>query len=378
MKFQNWLPFALFSVVAGLLSAALVIALMPDRPGSHLTTGFGLLGDSGPVSYASAVEQAIPSVVNIYTAKVTVERSSPLVEDPLFQFLFGDRLAPRQRKRLETSLGSGVVVDGRGLILTNHHVIAGADEIQAVLSDGRTLKAEVLGSDVESDVALLRTSEGNLPTMTLGDSDTLRVGDVVLAIGNPFGVGQTVTMGIVSATGRSRLGINAYENFIQTDAAINPGNSGGALIDARGQLVGVNTAIYSKNGGSMGIGFAIPVSLARGVMAQLLTNGRVIRGWLGIAGQEITPELARTFKLGEVRGILISGVLDKGPADLVGVQPGDVLLRIGGQDLHSVAEAMSLIAQLKPGEKVELAGLRDGNPFTVEATASERPRRKEE
>jgi len=362
MRFQNPFVFLLASVMAGLLAALLVLALHPAS-----FWGLGPRGSQevGPVSYAAAVERATPAVVNIYTTKVTIERRSSLLDDPLFQFLFGDRLAPRQHKRLETSLGSGVIVDGRGLILTNHHVISGADEIQAVLNDGRSLKAEIIGSDPDSDLALLRTAEGGLPAIALGDSDRLRVGDVVLAIGNPFGVGQTVTIGIVSATGRNRLGINAYENFIQTDAAINPGNSGGALINARGELVGINTAIFSKSGGSMGIGFAIPISLARGVMAQLQKQGRVIRGWLGISGQDITPELARSFNLQETRGVLITGVLEDGPADRAGIQPGDVITRIGDQEPHNVQEVLAIISQLPPGASVEVQGWRGSKPFKV-------------
>jgi serine protease DegS len=375
MKFQSPLSFLLVSLLAGLCAALLVLKLQPDpggAPAHFLGPG------AGPASYAAAVERAAPAVVNIYTTKVAVEHRASLLEDPLFQFLFGDRLAPRQRKRLETSLGSGVVVDGRGLILTNHHVIAGADEIQAVLSDGRSLQAEILGSDPESDLALLRTAEDDLPAIGIGDSEALRVGDVVLAIGNPFGVGQTVTMGIVSATGRSRLGINAYENFIQTDAAINPGNSGGALINARGELVGINTAIFSKSGGSMGIGFAIPVSLAHGVMEQLLDQGRVIRGWLGIAGQDITPALARSFELQETHGVLISAVLEDGPADRAGIQPGDVITRIGEQEPRNVQEVLAIISRLIPGSTVEIQGWRGSKPFTTEAAIIERPRPKGE
>jgi serine protease DegS len=251
---------------------------------------------TSPVSYATAVEAAAPAVVNIFTTKVVTQRVQPLFDDPLLQHFFGDRLAV-PRKRLETSLGSGVVVSPQGYILTNHHVIVDADEILLAFPDGRTATATLVGSDPDTDLAILKVSLSGLPAITLGRSADLRVGDVVLAIGNPYGVGQTVTQGIVSAVGRTQLGINSIEDFIQTDAAINPGNSGGALVDAYGRLVGINTAIFSRSGGSQGIGFAIPVDLAKGVMRQIIETGHVTRRWLGIELQDMTPTLAESFGL---------------------------------------------------------------------------------
>jgi serine protease DegS len=266
-----------------------------------------------------------------------------------------------------------VVISRDGYIITNHHVVDGADEIKVVLANGRTLHAEVAGSDPDTDVALLRTEEKDLPAITLGVAENIKVGDVVLAIGNPFGVGQTVTMGIVSATGRSQLGINTFENFIQTDAAINPGNSGGALVNAAGELVGINTAIFSRSGGSHGIGFAIPVDLVEGVMAQIITNGRVVRGWFGIAGQDMTPELARAFGLKDVQGVLVSGVLENGPADQAGIKPGDIITQIGDQTPENSQDVLNIIATMTPNTQVKVAGWRGEKRFQVEVTVSERP-----
>ncbi len=243
-------------------------------------------------SYSDAVRKAVPAVVNIFTSKEIKTPRHPLLDDPLFRHFFGDRLEDEPQRA--ASLGSGVIVSSKGYVLTNHHVVEAADEIEVALADGKKLKAKAVGSDPETDIAVLRVEGGPLPAITFGDADSLRVGDVVLAIGNPFGVGQTVTMGIVSALGRSQLGINTFENFIQTDAAINPGNSGGALIDTAGNLVGINTAIYSRSGGSLGIGFAIPASSAKQVMEQIIQTGTVIRGWIGVEAQEITPEIARS------------------------------------------------------------------------------------
>ncbi len=385
MKFQRILPFALISIGAGLLAALLALNLIqsdepeatpaPQQP-AVVYRGEPVKTVPGPASYADAVAHAAPAVVNIYTAKVLVERSNPLFNDPVFQHFFGNRLG-EPRKRLQTSLGSGVIISSDGLILTNHHVIADADEIQVVLSDGRTVHAQVIGSDPDTDIALLRTKEKGLPAVTLGNSAPLRVGDVVLAIGNPFGVGQTVTMGIVSATGRNQLGINTFENFIQTDAAINPGNSGGALVNAEGELIGINTAIFSKSGGSQGIGFAIPIDLAGEVMNQLLANGRVVRGWFGIAGQDITPELARSFGLKETKGVLVSAVQEQGPADKAGIHPGDVITTIGEQHPQDSHEILNLIAHLQPGVTVKVEGWRGQAPFQTAVVVSERPQQTE-
>ncbi|GAB6043785.1 Do family serine endopeptidase [Endothiovibrio diazotrophicus] len=326
---------------------------------------------SGPVSYAPAVEKASPAVVNVYTSKTITRRSHPLLDDPLFRELFGNLAGPRQQT--QTSLGSGVIVSPEGYVLTNHHVVEGADQIELLLADGRAREARVIGSDPDTDLAVLQVDIDQPPSIVLGDSSKLRVGDVVLAIGNPFGVGQTVTQGIVSATGRSRLGLSTYENFIQTDAAINPGNSGGALINAFGELVGINTAIFSKSGGSQGIGFAIPVQLARQVLEQIIEHGHALRGWLGVEIQDITPELAESFRLPESRGALIAGVLRQGPAHRAGMQPGDVVTEAGEQAIHDATDLLNHVAQQPPGTHLKLTGIRNGRPFAIDATVGERP-----
>jgi len=378
MKSSKPLIFILVSVAAGLSTALLVLNFVsnPDpRPHPNIARNTAAPTiQSGPVSYASAVQAATPSVVNIYTTKVTVERRSTLFDDPIFKRFFGDRFASQPREQRQTSLGSGVIISDSGFILTNHHVIKGADEIRVVLSNGETYAAETAGTDPDTDLAVIKTKQTNLPAITVGDSRHLRVGDVVLAIGNPFGVGQTVTMGIVSATGRNQLGINTFENFIQTDAAINPGNSGGALINAYGELVGINSAIFSKTGGSDGIGFAIPIALAKGVMDQILKQGRVVRGWLGIAGQDITPELAKAFDLQEMRGVLVSAVLEGGPADKAGIAPGDIITRIDNRVPGSTFDILSIISALPPGTKIEVRGLRGDKALKLEAVVSERPK----
>jgi serine protease DegS len=328
---------------------------------------------SGPVSYAAAVEKAAPAVVNINTAKVVTVRPNPLLNDPIFQQFFG-RGQDSPRKRVERSLGSGVIFSDQGHILTNHHVISGADAIQVFLRDGRSATAKVIGSDPETDLAVLKIDLKNLPAITLGKSERVRVGDVTLAIGNPFGVGQTVTMGIVSATGRSALGINTFENFIQTDAAINPGNSGGALVDARGNLIGINTAIFSQTGSSVGIGFAIPTGLAKDVMEQIIEHGRPLRGWLGIEAQTLTPELLDAFGLKKgTEGMVITALYRNGPAHKAGVEPGDVLVAIDGKKLGDARETLLVISNHKPGERIRLDLVRDGKPLAIEATAAERP-----
>ncbi|MDT8403510.1 Do family serine endopeptidase [Sulfuriflexus sp.] len=326
----------------------------------------------GPVSYADAVERSAAAVVNIYTAKLVTEQRSPLLDDPFFRRFFGDQL-PAPRQRLETSLGSGVIMSPNGYILTNNHVIQGADEVRVALANGNTPLATVIGTDPETDLAVLKINYIRLPAITLGKSDALRVGDVVLAIGNPFGVGQTVTLGIVSATGRSQLGINTFENFIQTDAAINPGNSGGALINAHGQLVGINTAIFSKTGGSQGIGFAIPAALARDVMEQIIENGHVVRGWLGVEAQNLGPELAESFNLEAGAGVVIAGVLRRGPAEEAGLRPGDILTHINDAHIDSSFTLLNTIAAHKPGETLVLRILRDGKELELSAKVAERP-----
>ena len=331
---------------------------------------------NGPSSYAAAVDKASSAVVNINTAKLVTVRPHPFFDDPVFRQFFGgadDLITPR--KRVETSLGSGVIMSEQGFILTNHHVIQGADAIQVSLQDGRMAQAKLVGSDPDTDVAVLKIDLKKLPVITLGHSDNLRVGDVVLAIGNPFGVGQTVTMGIVSATGRNKLGINTFENFIQTDAAINPGNSGGALVDAEGNLVGINTAMFSRSGGYQGIGFAIPTSLADDVMKEILQHGRPVRGWLGVEAQAITPQIARALELDDTHGVVVVGVVRDGPAHRAGLQPGDVIVAIDGKKIAEAREALIAISNRKPGDRVKLEVLRDGKSLTLEATAIERPAR---
>ena len=324
------------------------------------------------MSYADAVGRAMPAVVNVQTAKVITRRVHPFMDDPLLQHFFGDRISSTS-KEIQTSLGSGVIISTQGYILTNNHVISGADDIQVLLADGRNVRASIVGVDADTDLAILRISLDQLPTIVIGDSNSLRVGDIALAIGNPFGVGQTVTMGIVSATGRDHLGINTYEDFIQTDAAINPGNSGGALINARGELIGINSAIYSRSGGSQGIGFAIPVSMAKGVMKQIIEHGHVVRGWLSIEAQDLTADLAQSLNLDSTNGVLISGVLRGGPADEAGILPGDVVLAINKQAVDDARQAMKIISDQHPDDMIRLDGSRQGKGFTAQAKVSQRP-----
>ena len=316
--------------------------------------------------------------MHIYTTQEIKAQNHPLFEDPIFRHFFGER--PEGKTQRNSGLGSGVIVSSNGYILTNYHVIEAADDIQVSLNDGKTHKAKVIGSDPETDLAILQIKADKLPSITFGQVETLRVGDVVLAIGNPFGVGQTVTMGIVSALGRSHLGINTFENFIQTDAAINPGNSGGALVDAAGHLVGINTAIYSRSGGSNGIGFAIPVSSARSIMEQIIQNGAVVRGWIGVEAQEITPELAESFGLPDNDGALIAGVMRHSPADGAGVRPGDVLLSVNGKAVKDPQVMLDLIAALKPEERAAFRLRRDKTIVEVQVKIGKRPamRREEE
>ncbi|HEY3433179.1 MAG TPA: Do family serine endopeptidase [Rhodocyclaceae bacterium] len=323
-------------------------------------------------SYSDAARKALPAVVHIYTSQEIRAPRNPLFNDPLFRHFFGDRNEETQRR---AGLGSGVIVNAEGYILTNNHVVEGADDIEVALNDGRKLKAKVVGSDPESDLAVVRISAPEkLPVITFANSDVVRVGDVVLAIGNPFGVGQTVTSGIVSALGRSHLGINTFENFIQTDAAINPGNSGGALVDSNGNLVGINTAIYSQSGGSMGIGFAIPVSLAHSVLDQIIKNGAVTRGWVGVEIQEITPELAESFRLPNTNGALIAGIMRGSPADKAGIKPGDVLLAINKKPVKDAQSLLELIASLEPGQSGGFHLRRENKEMDVTVAVGKRPK----
>ena len=333
-----------------------------------------------PGSYHDAVKKSMPAVVNIFTSKIstkpkTRKGSKQNPTDPLFKFFFGDQ--PPDEEPI-SSLGSGVLVSPEGIILTNHHVISDADEIDVALSDGRKVKAKIIGSDPETDIAVLKIEPKQLPTpITLGKIESVHVGDVVLAIGNPFGVGQTVTSGIVSAMGRDHVGINTFENFIQTDAAINPGNSGGALVDTRGNLIGINTAIYSNNGGSMGIGFAIPVNLAKQVMESILKNGAVTRGWIGVEPQNLSKELSESLGLPSTTvGVLISGVLEGGPAARGGVKPGDVLVSVDGNSTRDVRQLLNQIAQIGPGNEATLKVLRKDKALELKVQAGKRPKPK--
>ena len=325
----------------------------------------------GPVSYADAVDLAAPAVANLYTTKMVNKNSHPLFEDPQFRRFFGDNL-PKQ-KRMESSLGSAVIMSSTGYLLTNNHVTAGADQIVVALKDGRETLARVIGSDPETDLAVLKIDLPNLPSITIGRSDKIRIGDIALAIGNPFGVGQTTTMGIISATGRNQLGLNTYEDFIQTDAAINPGNSGGALVDANGNLTGINTAIFSKSGGSQGIGFAIPTKLALDVMKSIIEHGQVIRGWLGIEVQPLTQELAESFGLKDRPGIVVAGIFRDGPAQKAGLQLGDVILNINGELAGDGRRSMNQVARAKPGEKIAIGVMRNGKELKLTAEVGLRP-----
>ena len=323
-------------------------------------------------SFHAAVRRAQPSVVNIFTSKEVQSPRHPLLNDPLFRRFFGEQ--PPEDGQRASSLGSGVIVSNTGYVLTNHHVVEAADEIEVALHDGKKLLAKVVGNDPETDLAVLRVDAENLPAITFGSSDALKVGDVVLAIGNPFGVGQTVTGGIVSALGRTGLGINTFENFIQTDAAINPGNSGGALVDAGGNLVGINTAIFSRSGGNLGIGFAIPVSTAKMVLEQIVKSGSVTRGWIGVEVQEITPTVAESFRLESTRGALIAGVLRGGPADKAGIKPGDVLLEVEGKPVSDPTTMLNLVAALPPGQGARMKLRRNGKDIEADLTVGRRPK----
>ena len=377
-----WLLFAQVVTVA-LALYFVVAALQPDwlgRSPVQVPVGPGartvpvLQGQAGPptASYREAAGRAMPAVVNILTSKASRE-AHPILKDPFFRRFFGDRLPPEEQL---SSLGSGVIVSSEGYIITNFHVVEGADQIEVGLADGRKASARIVGTDPETDLAVIRIGERNLPVMVLGEPDQARVGDVVLAIGNPFGVGQTVTMGIISALGRNNLHINHFENFIQTDAAINFGNSGGALVDIHGNLLGINSAIYSQTGGSIGIGFAIPVSTARTVLESIIKHGQVVRGWIGIESQDITPELADSFGLGRKSGAIIAGVVRNGPADRAGVRPGDILLAVEGKAVSNTGEMLNLIAQLAPGAKAKLKLMRQNRESTVDVTVGKRPRPK--
>jgi serine protease DegQ len=377
---RYWLLFAQ-TVTVALALYFVVAALRPDWLGRVPTqVQVGAPGRTVPVlqapsmggadGYRDAAGRAMPAVVNILTSKA-MRDSHPLLKDPFFRRFFGDKLPPDEQM---ASLGSGVIVSSDGYILTNYHVVEAADEIEVGLADGRKAQARIVGTDPETDLAVIRIKERNLPVMVLGHADEARVGDVVLAIGNPFGVGQTVTMGIISALGRNNLHINHFENFIQTDAAINFGNSGGALVDTHGNLLGINSAIYSQTGGSVGIGFAIPVSTAKTVLEDIIQHGQVVRGWIGVETQDITPELADSFGLGKSSGAIIAGVVRGGPADRAGIRPGDILLTVDGKQVSNTNEMLNVIAQLAPDRKTKMTVMRKNRQATLDVVVGRRPR----
>jgi len=355
---QKFLPALLLLLAASLPAhAALPVA---DSQGEPLPT------------LAPMLEKTVPAVVNIFTRTRVPVQQNPLLADPFFRRFFD---APEQpRERFTQSLGSGVVLDAaKGYIVTNHHVIDRAVEIAVHLADGRTLQAELVGSDPETDVAVIKVPAENLSALPLANSDQLRVGDFVVAIGNPFGLGQTVTSGIVSAVGRSGLGIEGYEDFIQTDASINPGNSGGALVNLRGELVGINTAILSQSGGNVGIGFAIPINMAKEIMAQLVEHGEVRRGVLGAQAQDLTPDLAQAFGLSAQRGAVVTQVTPGSPADKAGLKSGDIITHLNGRPVRDASDVRNVIGLLRIGQKVEMQVMRNGKPHTLRAMV-EQPR----
>jgi len=355
--------------------------LLPNAARSGVVTLYETAQDSGskiPQSgFSVAAKKVMPAVVNIFTTSTVKVPGNPFMDDPRFKFFFGEQ-GDNAATEQNSSLGSGVIVSHDGYILTNHHVVDAADQIEVALTDGRTAKGRVIGSDPDTDLAVIKIDlpGGDLPAITFGHADQAQVGDIVLAVGNPFGVGQTVTMGIVSALKRNHLGLNTFENFIQTDAAINPGNSGGALVDVNGNLIGINSAIYSPNGGSLGIGFAIPVSTAKKIMEQIIQNGSVTRGWVGVAVQELTPELAESFKLGNVQGVLISEVMRGSPADLAGIKAGDILTTVDNKPLTDSNAMLETISGLPPGKIAVLKLLRNQREIVVQVKVGKRPKPK--
>jgi serine protease DegQ len=377
--YRLWLIFTQTATV--ILAIFFVIStlrpdLLPWRPRSDIVTIKEAVpvmdGRERPDSYAKAAEIAVPSVVNIFTRKEINEPSHPLLNDPMFRKFFGEQFESRPRR--SSSLGSGVIVSPNGYILTNHHVVEAADEVEVALVDGRKAKAVLIGSDPETDLAVLKVDLKDVPAITFGQSEQVKVGDIVLAVGNPFGVGQSVTMGIVSALSRSRVGINTFEDFIQTDAAVNPGNSGGALTDTSGNLIGINTAIYSSSGGSLGIGFAIPTHSAKQVMEQIIQSGSVVRGWLGVSMQDITQDLAESFGLNDLTGSLIASVLKEGPADNAGIKPGDIIVAVEGQSIKGTAELLKTVAALSPGDTVKVTVIRNKQEKSIPVKVGIRPR----
>ncbi len=383
---KHWLLFTQ-TVTVALAILFVVHTLKPELLPNFARTGVVTLYESGaqtapansaPLSGLSiAANKSMPSVVNVFTSTLVKTPANPFMDDPRFRFFFGD--LGEAEPQSNSSLGSGVIVSPDGFILTNHHVVEAADQIEVALADGRKAKAHVIGSDPETDLAVIKIDlPGNLPAITFGHPELSHVGDMVLAIGNPFGVGQTVTMGIISALKRDHLGLNTFESFIQTDAAINPGNSGGALVDVNGNLIGINSAIYSPNGGSLGIGFAIPATTAKKTMEQIIKTGSVTRGWLGAGVQELTPELRASFKLGDTQGVLITEVIGNSPAEKSGVKPGDILLSIDDKAIGDWTAMLNTVTNLPPGKSATLRLMRDGSELALQAKIGTRPKAREQ
>ncbi len=376
---KRLLHYISWPVLCGLLAAAVILLAFPQLTSqpqqapmntSELAPANG--NWSGPASYSAAVSRAAPSVVNIYTHKELTQAQHPLLDDPLFRRFFNSSNQPRQ-KRMLSSLGSGVIVDSSGYVLTNNHVVSEADQIIALLHDGREAKAKVIGNDPETDLAVLKIEVENPAAINIGEPSQAAVGDVVLAIGNPFGVGQSVSQGIISATGRNGLGLNTFENFLQTDAAINPGNSGGALVDVYGNLLGINSAILDGTGYSVGVGFAIPADTAMKVLNDIVQHGRVIRGWLGVEASALSQQLATRLGIDPPQGLLITNIYNNGPAHIAGVLPGDVIIRINSYWAWDNERSMNLVARLAPGDPVNLELWRKGESLKVTAIAGTRP-----
>lgn len=378
-----WLLFAQ-TVTVGLALWFILITLKPEwaRQGLSPDRKFSLSASAtlseapktqAPAqgSYRLAAKRAMPSVVNISASRSNAADNNPLLNDPFFRRFFGDQAKPKSNR--PSSSGSGVIMSPQGHILTNNHVIQGADAIEVVLTDGRKASAKIVGTDPDTDLAVLQIDLRDLPAITLGHAEQANVGDVVLAIGNPFGVGQTVTMGIVSALGRNSVGINMYENFIQTDAAVNPGNSGGALVDVNGNLLGINSAIYSQNGGSLGIGFAIPVSTIKTVMEEIIADGQVVRGFIGIEPEDITNEMAESFNIKQTAGAIVAAVVRGSPADQAGIKPGDICIAIDGKNFLNSREMITQIAQLRPNTKAKLKLIRQSAEVNLDVLVGKRP-----
>ena len=378
-----WLLFAQATTV-GLAVLFVINTLKPGLLSSAARNGIVTLHENvntrtsqiPAAGFSAAARKVMPTVVNIFTSTEIKKPLHPLMDDPRFRFFFGEEFDNSPQRG--SNLGSGVIISHDGYILTNHHVVEAADQIEVALADGRKAKGRIIGSDPETDLAVIKIDlPGTIPAITFSRPDQAQVGDIVLAIGNPFGVGQTVTMGIVSAVKRNHLGLNTFENFIQTDAAINPGNSGGALVDVNGNLIGINSAIYSPNGGSLGIGFAIPVSTAKKIMEQIIQSGSVTRGWVGVAVQELTLEVAESFKLGNIQGVLISEVVRGSPAEKAGVRAGDILTMVDNKQLLTDSNSMlETISSLPPGKVVIFKLLRNQREVVVEVKIGKRPRPK--